>query len=242
MLRARRVRRPRPDGRGGVDHAALGEILVAVGARGVPGIDRDAVAAYRAELAGIDPDGLTRDEALAYWLNLYNVGALDLAARTAEAGEPTVLRTPGGFDRPFAVVAGERLSLHDVEHGKIRRFGDPRIHAALVCGSASCPTLRGEPYRGDRIDGQLHDQMTAFLASGGAVVADDRLALSRLFLWYGADFVRPHRMPALLPASRSSIAAALLPWLPDEVASPVRAGTVSIGFQSYDWGLACSVG
>ena len=66
---------------------------------------------------------------------------------------------------------------------------------------------------------------------GGAVM------LSRVFLWYGSDFVRPHRMPTLLPASRRRIAKALQPWLPKEAAS-----AETVGFQDYDWGLACSVG
>ena len=90
-------------------------------------------------------------ERLAFWLNLYNAGALALAADTLSAGENTVLRIPGAFDAPWAMVGGESLSLNDIEHGKIRRFGDPRIHAALVCGSASCPTLRYEPF-GDNLE------------------------------------------------------------------------------------------
>ena len=56
---------------------------------------------------------------------------------------------PGAFDAPWAMVGGESLSLNDIEHGKIRRFRDPRIHAALVCGSVSCPTLRYEPFGED---------------------------------------------------------------------------------------------
>jgi hypothetical protein len=66
-------------------------------------------------------------------------------------GPPTpggsVLRMPGAFSAPFVTVAGERLSLDAIEHAKIRRFADPRIHAALVCGSVSCPTLRPPPTR-----------------------------------------------------------------------------------------------
>ena len=50
------------------------------------------------------------------------------------------------------VAEAGRGDLDDIEHGKVRRFGDPRIHSALVCGSVSCPTLRFEPYEGDRLD------------------------------------------------------------------------------------------
>lgn len=237
MLRARRVSKPRPSGSASVDHSELKLVLEALRTGGVPalGAQRQRIDAYRRELASVDPDGLSPAEALAYWLNLYNAGALDLAAVTEEAGRPSVWRTPGAFRRPWATVAGESLSLDDIEHGKVRRFRDPRIHGALVCGSASCPTLRLEPYRGDDLDGQLDRQMKDFLEGGGAVHDGSRLLLSRIFLWYGADFVRPQRMPALLPVSKKAVRNALVPWL-----GPAGDGE-KIGFQPYDWALACSI-
>jgi hypothetical protein len=134
------------------------------------------------------------------------------------------------------------LSLEDIEHGKIRRFRDPRIHGALVCGSASCPTLRYQPYTGNAIDDQLDAQMRTFLSGGGATYDADsgHLLLSRVFLWYGADFVRPMRMPTWIPAGKRSVGKAVAKWLDPAVAE--RANGATIGFQSYDWGLACSIG
>jgi hypothetical protein len=244
MVRAMRVSRPRPAGDGRVPHAGLGEILTVLQERGIPGLSgqRAALRDYRRELERIDPDRLSRDAALAFWLNLYNAGALDVAAEAVASSHPTVLRVPGAFTRPWATIARETLSLDDIEHGKARRFGDPRIHAALVCGSASCPTLRYEPYRGEDLDDQLEDQMRRFLAAGGAVYdgKTDRLTLSRIFLWYGADFVRPHRMPSWVPVRRQAVAAALTPWLDrDEVH---RAAGAGVDFRPYDWALACSIG
>ena len=199
------------------------------------------LAVYRAQLESIDPNALPRDESLAYWLNLYNAGALDLAARAALQMEASVLRVPGAFRSSWATVGGEELSLDDIEHGKIRRFKDPRIHGALVCGSASCPTLRYEPFRGPDIDSQLDDQMASFLAGGGASYDPDsnRLRLSRVFMWYGADFVRSHRMPTWIPARRSAIGAAVARWLhPGERDAAANA---DVEFLSYDWGLACNI-
>jgi hypothetical protein len=243
VLRALRARRPAPRGHGIVDHRPFEPVLAALRAKGVAALPgrRAALRAYRDELERVDPDTLGRHEALAYWVNLYNAGALDLAAAALDVG--TVLRVPGGFSSTWATVAGERLSLDAIEHGKIRRFGDPRIHAALVCGSASCPTLRFEPYRGDIVHEQLDDQMRSFLRHGGARVAEETgtLVLSRIFLWYGADVVRPHRMPAWIPASRKRLVHALRPWLGDEVRAWVAATRPRIAFQPYDWSLACAV-
>lgn len=244
IIRSRRVRRP---GRGGEDkppdHSPLRDVLGDVqrtGAFVLP--DRlDDLDAYTKAMAETRPDHLPRPDALAFWLNLYNAGALTLAGETLATGASSVLRLPGAFTRPIVTVASEALSLDNIEHGKIRRFKDPRIHAALVCGSASCPTLRHEPYNGARLHEQLADQMRSFLDAGGAVVEENRLVLSRVFLWYGADFVRPHRMPTLIPARRSQIARALTPWLADSLKQWLHEGNRSIGFQDYDWSVACSV-
>lgn len=247
ILRARRVRRPIPLGNGGgPDHSALHPVLAGVQEHGVPALTglETQLGAYLGDLVTVDPDALARDHALAYWLNLYNAGALDVAARTAASGRSSVLRLPGAFDAPIVEVAGEHLSLDDIEHGKIRRFGDPRVHGALVCGSASCPTLRAEPYSGNGLASQLDDQMRSFLAAGGADADPDHevLELSRVMLWYGGDFTRPHRMPTVLPARRSRIATALLPWMAADVATWVAESRPTVRFKAYDWSLACAVG
>jgi hypothetical protein len=244
ILKARRTTRPMPTGTAALAHDDLAEVLAELEQHGTATLpeSRETLLRYRDRLAGIDPRTLIRAEALAYWLNLYNAGALALAADAVAADAESVLRVPGAFNEVWANVNGERLTLNDIEHGKIRRFGDPRIHAALVCGSVSCPTLRLEPYGGD-VDGQLDDQMRSFLASGGAAVDRDAgtLRLSRVFLWYGRDFVVPHRMPTLLPSRRRSIANAVAPWLPPRDADWVWTIRPKIEFAEYDWGLACSI-
>jgi len=245
ILKARRVRSPNPTGSGAVDHSAFAPILRMLDSDGVAILvaERTRITAYRESLEVVDPDTLTHDGALAYWLNLYNAGALRLAAEALENGEDTVLRVARGFDRPWALVGAERLSLNAIEHGKIRRFGDPRIHAALVCGSVSCPTLRAEPFTGDGLEAELESQMRSFLESGGARADREahQLHLSRIFLWYGADLVRPERMPTLLPARKRAVATAVSRWLSERDARWVREEWPKVRFAPYSWELACSI-
>ncbi|NNF63417.1 MAG: DUF547 domain-containing protein [Acidimicrobiia bacterium] len=238
MLRALRVRRPVPADTSAatVDHSSLAGALATLASQGIESVDARTLLTYRDELAATDPNDLSSDVALAYWLNLYNAGALELATRAASQSASTVLRVPGAFDSTWATVAGEALSLNDIEHGKIRRFKDPRIHAALVCGSASCPTLRLTPYSGEHLQNELDDQMRAFLRDGGLVFDDGSAQLSRILLWYGADFVRPSRMPNILPVRRRQVAAALQQW------TEVPLAGTPIEFQPYDWALSCSIG
>jgi hypothetical protein len=245
IFRAKRVAAPRPAGQVVADHTPLQRVLDGVKSQGVNGLpdQGDALRAYRDEMESLKPDTMNRDEALAYWLNLYNAGALELAAKAAALAEPSVLRVPGAFTGTWARVDGEALSLNDIEHGKIRRFRDPRIHGALVCGSASCPNLRYEPFHGTRLDDQLDDQIRGFLLAGAASAGTGagELRLSRVFLWYGADFTRPHRMPTLLPARRSQLVRVLGKWLDPDTRAWVAETHPKIVFRPYNWELGCAV-
>jgi hypothetical protein len=245
MLHARRVKSPAPRGSGAVDHEQFQPILATLRTGGIAALadERSEIDRYRNALASTSPDRLTPPEALAFWLNLYNSGAIASATDAHGSGLDSVLRLPGVFSSGNVDVDGELLSLDDIEHGKIRRFGDPRIHASLVCGSVSCPTLRYEPFTGTALDAQLDDQMRTFLARGGASVerSSNQISLSMVFRWYGRDFTRPDRMPTLIPERSHRVRDAIAHWMPDTDRDFVRTHKPPVHFQSYDWGLGCSV-
>lgn len=234
------VSRPTFGSESGPPSHVLAGVLDSVAESGMKGLVGrvDDLDAFIEEMSRVEATALARDDALAYWINLYNGGALRLAATASSTDSATVLRVPGGFSARFVAVEGEALSMDAIEHAKIRRFKDPRIHGALVCGSVSCPTLRRIPYSGMGLDGQLDHQMRAFLSGGGASYdrGSESLDLSRVFLWYGGDFVRSRRMPTFIPASKRRLIRALRPWLGDEVAD-----APNVRFQSYDWGLRCAI-
>ena len=239
------MRPPSPRGDAGCDHSGLTPVLDALagGDIGALGGVAGRLDTYLGHLQAVDPDTLGRDEALAYWIDLYNAAAIRLAYGAHREGHGSVLDVRRGFDAAAVEVAGEALSLSDVEHGKIRRFGDPRIHLALVCGSVSCPTLRSRPFTGEDLDAQLDDQARTFLAAGGAVVDRERrrVEVSRVFLWFGGDFTRPHRMPTWLPASKRRRSTVISRWLGPDDAAWVEQTRPRFAYQDYDWALACSV-
>ncbi len=246
LWRANRSRPPGPTGSGTFDHESLAPILDLVARSGIAGASslREELADYRRSLGIVDPDQLNRDEALAFWINLYNAEVLAAAVVAREEGLDSLLRIPDAFDRRRCTIAGEALSLDDIEHGKIRRFGDPRIHAALVCGSVSCPSLPAEPMRGVDLHDLLDAATTSFLAEGGTVADPDagELRLSRIFMWYGADFVYPNTMPRWRPMARRSIALSLRRWMSDEEVRWLESERPRIHFLPYYWTLACRVG
>ncbi len=232
------IPRPRPAGSAEHDWSIFEAILKRVSSGGPDSVveEVEALDAVITEAATADPDAMSREGALAYWLNLYNALALRTAAKARMRGLDSMFRVTGAFDQVAVVVSNVALSLDGIEHGKVRRFKDPRIHAALVCGAASCPTLRDEPYRASSLDRQLDDQMRSFLNSGGLVVDDGVIRLSRIFSWFGSDFVRPERMPTLISSSRRAVVESLRSW------TAIPPTFDRIEYQPYDWDLRCSVG
>ncbi|MGI9585177.1 MAG: DUF547 domain-containing protein [Acidimicrobiia bacterium] len=245
VLNARRVSKPAPAGTAVADHSLLAPILDGLRTGGVSTLPLEggAIDAYRDAVSSLSPDAMSPSEALAFWINLYNAGALRATGIAFMDGAASAVQVPGAFTTPWVQVDGEPLSLEDIEHGKIRRFGDPRIHAALVCGSASCPTLRFEPFDGARVNDQLNEQIRTFLGSGGASIDRSRstITFSRIFLWYGRDFTRPDLMPTIGLSQPARLRDTLAWWLGSPDQEYVWTVSPDVKFSSYDWQLTCAV-
>ncbi len=145
------------------------------------------------ETTRLDQLTTQRDE-LAFWINAYNILAIDLVRRSAPVES---IRDLGSFFRPVwdreaGTIDGRSYSLGEIEHEILRPLGDPRIHAAIVCASTSCPSLRAEPYHASRLDEQLDEAVRTFLASSSKGLRVDQqrntVRLSRIFDWFEEDF------------------------------------------------------
>jgi len=170
-------------------------------------------------------------EQIAFWLNLYNAATLRLVVDHYPVRS---IRDIGGlvrgpWDQPIVRVFGRILDLNTVEHEILRRqFHEPRIHFALVCAARGCPPLRSEPYSAARLEAQLNDQATRFLAQTNKnriEPASHTVFLSPIFRWYREDFERDGR----------SLLATLRPWWPEP--PPADYERYSIRWTRYDWSL-----
>jgi hypothetical protein len=146
-------------------------------------------------LAASDPDALaSRDEKLAFWINAYNILAIDTVVQNypvesirdvGSLWSPVWKRTAGTID-------GEPYTLDQIEHEIVRPMGDPRGHAAVICASTSCPALLREPWRAERLDAQLDQAMRTWMADRGKGLRIDRqsgtVTLSKIFDWFDEDF------------------------------------------------------
>ncbi|MEO0425402.1 MAG: DUF547 domain-containing protein [Pseudomonadota bacterium] len=189
-----------------IEHAAWGEFLASYVVEDGSGVnkvtysrvsatDRQALRTYIDTLTAIDPRTLRKAEQLAYWINLYNALTVDVVLRNPGKGSilrmGTGLLSIGPWGDPLLTIAGEEISLNDIEHRILRSlFADPRIHYAINCASLGCPNLLRTAYTADTLDELLargerdfinHERSVAFDARG-------RLRLSKIFSWYADDF------------------------------------------------------
>jgi len=133
-----------------------------------------------------------REEKLAFYINAYNILALKMVT---DHWPTESIKDAGSFfkpvwDKPAGVLAGNTVTLGEVEHKILRPMGEPRIHLAIVCASVSCPDLRNEPYIAARLDEQLDDQARRFLNNQGKglKIKGNVIRVSRIFDWFEEDF------------------------------------------------------
>ena len=175
-----------------------------------------------------------RNERLAFWINVYNALAIDVVVQ----GNPKKsIRDLGNLLRPVwkkkaGRVAGRDVSLDEVEHAILRKMDEPRIHAAIVCASTSCPSLRREPFRADALDRQLDEQSREFLASPEKGLRIDRdsedVYVSSIFNWFSEDFGKAEGIVAFITKYAPE---ADRPWLRE------HADEMDLVYLDYDWTL-----
>jgi hypothetical protein len=188
-------------------------------------------------LADVDLAAMTdADARLALWLNAYNAIAISqvievypiASIRPKILGIPNWLAFLDFFTRSNSIIGGKKYSLNQIEHAILRpEFAEPRIHFALVCASVGCPLLRRGAYFPESVRTQLETDASSFIKNPDKVRYDagkKTLYLSKIFQWYGEDFVK----------AAGSVAAYVGGYLGPEVAV---SDELAIVFLPYDWNL-----
>ena len=239
---------PSPGGTGAPDYTAWGDLLARYydPARGMKYKDlkekeAKTLADLRSRLAAVDVAALPRNDQLAYWINLYNIGTVSTVVENYPVNSIRDISTDpiirlNVFKKPRVKVRGGQLSLNDIENDKIRAaFKDPRIHFAINCAAVSCPPIRPEPYVGSRVGEQLDDQARKFLndpvrgvkiePDGGGVV----IHVTKVMDWFGDDFNK---------WGGGQVAFIRKYVTPDkQKAIDAAKGKVKLDFYPYDWKL-----
>ncbi len=229
---------------GDFDHSYTALAAFYDGAVHADGIDYGLLAKRRkdldpvlASLASADPKAMDDGQKLALYVNAYN--AHTLATVLDAMPIASIMELDGGkvWDTRKYVVAGESLTLNELENTRIRKLGDARIHASVNCASIGCPPLPPEPLRSATLEAQLTAGAETWVGSNAYTLGDGKVGLSKVFEWYAADF-EPY-VKGDLPGVEGKEEAALwvLATFAPDAKAVLHGGGLEVGFFEYDWKL-----
>lgn len=133
-----------------------------------------------------------RTEKLGFYINAYNILAIKMVLdhRPVSSIKDAGSWVQPVWDKPAGKINGKEVTLGIIEHEILRPMGEPRVHMAIVCASLSCPDLRREAYRAERLEDQLQDQTLHFLKNKakGLRIENHQVYVSKIFEWFEDDF------------------------------------------------------
>ncbi|KAJ1258677.1 hypothetical protein BS78_10G093900 [Paspalum vaginatum] len=205
------------------------------------------------ELQRVELDDLSREEKLAFFINLYNMMAIHALVTCGHPAGPLDRRKFFG-DFKY-VIGGYAYSLSAIQNGILRGnqrppyniakpFGqkdqrskvalpyhEPLVHFALVCGTKSGPALRC--YSPGDIDKELMEAAREFLRNGGLTVDPESkvASASKILKWYSTDFgkneteVLKHAANYLEPAHS------------EQLLELLASTQLKVVYQPYDWSI-----
>lgn len=225
-----------------VDHAAWDRVLSTYLSRASDNItvfdygavsdaDKKALKDYIAALEQVDPTGLNRNEAFAFWANLYNAVTINVVLDNYPVKSILRIRSglrPGPWKRKLVTVNGEKLSLDNIEHDILRAsFSDPRVHYAVNCASYGCPNLAEKALTGDNLEEMLDAGARDYVGHPrGVSINGNRVIASSIYKWFQEDF----------GGSKAGVIEHLKTYADPELRMKLDGVSTIDGFE-YDWSL-----
>lgn len=186
--------------------------------------DKAALQAYLDQLSAHPPQSSwSRNERLAYWINVYNAFTVKLIVDNYPTSSITKLEGGKPWNKRWIPIGEKNYTLDEIENSIIRpRFKDARIHFAVNCASVSCPELLNRAFTASKLTQQLESQTRAYVNNPRHnFISASAPQVSQLFEWYAVDFEQKGTLVDFLNAYSKT---------------PIQANA-SIGFKPYDWNL-----
>lgn len=180
-------------------------------------------------------DGWTDAQKQAFLINAYNALTVKLIL---DKGIPASIKDIGSIFRntwkqKFFTLFGEDSYLDRLEHELARgTFNNCRFHFAFNCASVGCPMLRNEAWMPNKLNEQFEDSARRFISDSSRNhynAQGNYLELSKIFDWYGDDFVKDK-------SCGGSVKAFVSRYIKAPGGKPVPE-TAAIKFLPYDWSL-----
>lgn len=155
-------------------------------------LDADVIASfteYRKDLENtaniVDIQALSRNEQLAYWINLHNVAMVEQIANAWPVRQPREIKIDGVplDEARFITVEGIKLSPRDIREKIVyRHWKDPAVIYGFWRGEIGGPSLQREAYNADNVARLLARNAQDFVNSlRGTQEQDGTLQVSELY-------------------------------------------------------------
>lgn len=160
-------------------------------------VDYKTIVSHRNELdklinisESMNIQSLSDNEKKAFWINAYNITVIKSVINHWPIKGP--LEVEGFFDKEKHIIAGQSLTLNEIENNKLRNvYKDSRIHFVLVCGAKGCPPIVPFAYMPEKLEAQLNQQTKIALNNPSFIqtkAIEKKVLLSEIFKWYKDDF------------------------------------------------------
>ena len=158
--------------------------------------DQERLDGYIDYLQGLDPRRYSRNEQMAYWINLYNAVTVRVVLRNYPVDSiknihEGMIPWTGPWGDVHTNVAGQPLTLDNIEHDILRPiWQDPRIHYGVNCASIGCPNLAPEAYTAENLERLLEQGAREYVNHPrGAELLDESFGVvSSIYYWFHEDF------------------------------------------------------
>ena len=190
--------------------------------------------AYLDDLQAREPRNYARAEQMAYWINFYNALTVKVVVDAYPVDSIREIHEgwlpfTGPWGDEHATVAGEELTLDNIEHGILRPiWQDGRIHYAVNCASLGCPNLALTVYTADNMEAMLDAVARAYVnhPRGVDFVDEDFMVVSSIYDWWFEDF----------GGSEEAVLGHLVEYAEGELAERLKDFVGAIDYE-YDWAL-----
>ncbi|MDQ4139550.1 MAG: DUF547 domain-containing protein [Bacteroidota bacterium] len=176
------------------------------------------------KISAINLQGLPDNSKKAFYINAYNLLVIQAVANAYPL--KSVMDKPGFFDKTLHTVAGEKLTLNDLEKKKLLQpYQDARLHFALACAAVSCPPLASYAYTLNGLNAQLDSRTKQAINNPTFIKVNSKnqqVLISKIFDWYKTDFTKDNQ----------TVLSFLNTYRTDKIP-----GNYQLGYYEYDWRL-----
>lgn len=185
--------------------------------------------------ATADVQKMSRAGQIAFYINAYNSACIKAILDHYPVHTPKDV--PGFFDKIKFQVAGEELTISQIEYDRlIANYKDMRAHFAVVCADRGCLPLKNGAWKGETLDADLEAAAKKFVADERQFKVDrekGEVHISKIFEWYGSKFLKDPQRP--VKGDRPELY--LANWVDPRTRKLLESGEYDLKIIEWDWTL-----